>query len=265
MSGTRVRARRPWAGPPSSAIVPVSAQAAAHPVTTAANRSSSVGWWAWSGTPCGHQSSGSRTARARGRRCRRARAELRWGCRRPAHRGRWPGSRGAGRGTGRAAPVRPGCGRRCGGSPAAPGPRAGSRRRRWRPGSGAGCPRARSPSTSGRLHTGSRPRAQCRNRVPALGRVCGPHPRSLAHHCRNVTAGGRGASRTAVHADSGGGSALIRPVLRPSRRPARESVSAAAKPAGRGYHPRRGGHRHGLRRGDATAVRVHVLRAEPHK
>ena len=42
-SGTRLIARRPWSGEPSSTIVPVRAQAAAHAVTTVSNPLSSAG------------------------------------------------------------------------------------------------------------------------------------------------------------------------------------------------------------------------------
>ena len=42
-SGTSVIRRRPWSGPPSSTIVPVSATATAQPVTTLSTRSSSCG------------------------------------------------------------------------------------------------------------------------------------------------------------------------------------------------------------------------------
>ena len=62
-SGTRLSARRPWSSPPSSTIVPVSAIATAHPVTTASIRSSSAldsgGSSAMASIPDGSQSRGT--------------------------------------------------------------------------------------------------------------------------------------------------------------------------------------------------------------
>ena len=89
---------------------------------------------------------------------------------------------------------------------------------------------AAGPVRRGRCLRRGRAVAAQRGADPGQHLLAGGHDRSRPdsrHHCRNVLAGGAGASRALVQADSGGGSARIRPP-RLSARPDRPARCAAA-------------------------------------
>ncbi len=203
--GTRVSARRPWPGPWSRMIVPVSAMATAQPVTTPLRRSSSAAGSGGSsrasvisaGNPASHPpgSSSGMTNRAGDR--------------------VGPGGQHAGDGGGKAgfrdalhdgAVIGDALGEQPGDAGVVVGPQVlpGQRRVR-RIGIGPGPP----PGPG-------RPRRWRRGCGPGSGPSRGAHdrvPLVRAHQARKDSGGGAGASRVSVQPRSGGGSRLIRPFL----------------------------------------------------
>ena len=190
-------------------MVPVSAQAAAHPVTTAAKPVQlGRGEAARRARRPGTSRRAGRAARAPGPPAvrRRARPPPRPGRRRARRRRRSRGSRRAGRAAARPAPARRAGAPRRAGSRGAPR-RASAGRRRSRPGSGRALSLA------------------ARSSPERVRRVRGPTTRGRSRRAA------RGASRLAVQRDSGGGRVVIRPAARPSRRPAPGGLLGGGEPS----------------------------------